>query len=133
MRALLLALCVSALTLHSGAFADPTPTKPSAADLAKARTDLAATAYASALARFESGSATVEDVARWSLRWLDSTSDGATGKAVTLALAAHAARMHDLAEKAAAASKTGRSYTADADVATYYRLEAELWVVRGKR
>jgi hypothetical protein len=129
---MLFALCVSA-AVPSRAFADPTPTKSSAADLAKARSDLAATAYASALARFESGSATVEDVARWSLRWLDSTSDGATGKAVGLALAAHAARMHDLADKTAAASKTGRSYAADADVASYYRIEADLWVTRGRR
>ena len=125
---------VVVLLLSSTAIADPAPTRPtSAADIAKARTDLAAKAFANALSRFEVGSANVEDVARWSLRWLDASLDGATGRVVTTALAAHAARMKDLDDKAIAASNTGRTYAADADAATYYRLEADLWVARGKR
>ena len=130
MRALLITL----IALSSVAVADPAPARPtSAADIAKARSELAAKAFASALSRFEVGTANVEDVARWSLRWLDASLDGATGRAVTTALAAHAARMKDLDDKAIAASNTGRTYTADADAAAYYRLEADLWVARGKR
>jgi hypothetical protein len=129
MRALLITLVLSSVAL-----ADPAPARPtSPADIAKARSELAAKAFASTLSRFEVGSANVEDVARWSLRWLDASLDGATGRAVTTALAGHAARMKDLDDKAIAASNTGRTYGADADAATYFRLEADLWVARGKR
>jgi hypothetical protein len=136
MRApLALATLVTALSLTARAAPAPDApaAKPTAAQLQKERTDLAARAFPGALARFESGTAGVEDVARWSLRWLDAASDGATGKALAAALAAHADRMKDLEDKAVASSRSGRTYTSDVDAATYYRLEADLWVARGKR
>ena len=124
MRPLLL---VIALAISTSAAAAPT-----AAQLAADRVAAASKAYAAVVARLDV--IQPEDIYRWSMRWLDAQlDDPATGKAVPQAFADHAKRMIDLEASVQAGYQKGLKPAFDLAAVTYYKLEAELWVARGKK
>lgn len=84
---------------------------------------LAQKAYASADARFDSGTGDVEAVYRWSVRWYE-----ASRASDPNAAAAHAKRMHDLHAEVGNRFTTGMATAADADAAAFFAAEADLWV-----
>ena len=105
---------------------------PSAAQLAADRVVAASKAYTAAVARLDV--VPPEDIYRWSMRWLDAQlDDPATGKAVPQAFAAHAKRMEDLETQVKASFQQGLKPAFDLASSSYYRIEAELWVARGKK
>jgi hypothetical protein len=119
-----IALClVLAFTLTRAALADP-------AQLANDRAAQAAKVYTALVA--SPVGATPEDLYRWSVRWLDAQLD-AQPKAAAKAFAEHAKRMTDLEAKQQAAYKAAIVDANALAMATYYRIEADLWVARGKK
>lgn len=109
--------------------ATPAVAAPTQAELVKARAEAAAKIYPVVLANFAAGRGTVEDVYRWSVRWLDGEVERTKGKAP---LADHAKRMAELETKAKAARDAGTIPSTDFEIAAYFHVEADLWVLRGK-
>jgi hypothetical protein len=121
--ALLLALTIAA----------PAIAGPSQADLVKNRTDAAAKAYASSLAKWKVGTGTIDQVAGWSMRWLTALREAPLkGAKLKTALADHLARMKDLETAVTDAVNKGTAAPVDAEAVAYFVAEAELWVARGK-
>ncbi|MCX5742553.1 MAG: hypothetical protein NT062_08660 [Proteobacteria bacterium] len=120
-------LLVVALAL---AFAHPVLAKPTQAELRTDRAEMAAKVFPLVLASFEAGKATPEAVYQWSVRWLDADLDRAKGKSTPLA--DHAARMFALEAEAKKQVAAGILQALKGEASTYYRIEAELWVARGK-
>jgi hypothetical protein len=119
--------------LFALAIAAPAIAGPSQADLVKNRTDAAAKVYAASFAKLKAGTATVDQVAAWSVRWLTGMREAPLkGAKLKSALAEHLARMKDLETAVADLVKAGAAATSEAEVAAYYVAEAELWVARGK-
>jgi hypothetical protein len=84
-------------------------------------------------AQLASGRTTVELPYLWSVRWLEASIDGADAKATKQAFADHLARMKTLEAERAKARDAGAASPADADSATYFRIEAEIWAARSKK
>jgi hypothetical protein len=75
----------------------------------------------------------LEALHRWSRRWLEAERKVSNKKAdQTAALQAHSDRMKELEKVAATLAKTGQGPQSAASAATYFRLEAELWVAQAK-
>ena len=91
---------------------------------AKSRVEIAEQAYTLTAAMYQNGMTQIEDVYRWSVRWLDSAGP-ATVKA-------HLQRMQTLEQKAQSRFAAGTAPKTDALAAAYFRAEAEAWVA-GKR
>ncbi len=126
-RTIVLALCASIAAPSSTSEA-----APSAAELAKDRAAAAERAFRTIAAGHRTGRATVEAVYTWSVRWLDAAIETAP-KALKQALADHLKRMTDLEAEVQRMAAAGAAGSLDGDAAAYYRVEAELWSVRGKR
>lgn len=105
---------------------------PSVADLVKDRAAAAEKVYATSLVMFQVGRITADTVHAWSVRWLDAAVDAAP-KTAKQALADHQKRMADFEAEVQKAFAAGRVSALDRDAAAYYRIEADLWVARGKR
>lgn len=103
---------------------------PSATQLAKDRAAAAEKVFRGVVAQQKAGQATVESVHQWSVRWLDAAID--SGEAKKQALADHVTRMTELEALAIKMKDAGVLATSDADAATYFRIESELWQARGK-
>jgi hypothetical protein len=72
-----------------------------------------------------------EEMYRWSQRWLDSQLDlAATKEERRAARRDHFERMKGLEKIAQALVQAGKEPPAHASAATYYRLQAELWLSR---
>ncbi len=104
---------------------------PDAKQLAQDRVAAAEKVYQGTVAASKVGGSTPETAYTWSVRWLDA--ELATGKTIKQALADHLARMTALETDVSRGYKTGRVSSHDHAAAMYFRIEAELWVVRGKR
>lgn len=104
---------------------------PDAKQLAKDRVTAAEKVFTGTINLLKSGRVGVESAYTWSVRWLDA--ELANGKAAKTALADHLARMTAVEADLAKAVHAGVANTTDGDAAAYFKLEAELWVVRGKR
>jgi hypothetical protein len=115
-----LALVITAVLATTPALAAPT---------AKDRAASAEKVYRSTSARLKAGAVTVEVVYQWSVRWLDAELAAKT----KTALADHLARMQELETAMAKARDAGVAHADDAEAATYFRIEAEIWQARGKR
>ncbi len=76
-----------------------------------------------------------EDLYRWSVRWLDARlgEPATTGKAVAIAFAEHAQRMIALEAATKKAFDAGIKNAVELAATSYFRVEAELWVARGKK
>jgi hypothetical protein len=105
---------------------------PSVADLVKDRIAAAEKVYTTSLVMFQTGRATADAVHTWSVRWLDAALDAAP-KTAKQALADHQKRMADFEAEVQKGFAAGRVGPFDRDAAVYYRIEADLWVARGKR
>lgn len=119
MRLLVFAL----IAVSTLAFADP-------AQIANDRAASAAKVYAALTSK--SGTSSAEDLYRWSVRWLDAELD-AHPTAAAKALADHQKRMNDVYAIEQARAKASLAGPNDVEMARYFKLEADLWVARGKR
>ena len=108
-------------------FATAAPTQ-----LQKDRVAAAEKVYKGVSARLQAGTGTTEVVYAWSVRWLDATLD-ADPKATKQAFADHVARMKELEADRTKARDTGQAPPTDADGATFFRIEAEIWAARKKK
>jgi hypothetical protein len=100
--------------------------------LQKDRLAAAEKVFTGTVARVKTGQATADAAYAWSVRWLDAALD-ADPKTAKKAFADHLARMKELEAERAKARDAGTATTTDADAATYFRLEAEVWSTRNKR
>jgi hypothetical protein len=106
---------------------------PSVADLQKQRAELAEKVYKQLVTQLAGASATAETAYAWSVRWMESERDRtADPKARAKAVADHAARMKALEALATARRNQGTMTTTDADAVTFFRVEADLWVLTKK-
>jgi RNA polymerase sigma factor (sigma-70 family) len=75
----------------------------------------------------------VEELYRWSRRWLEAELELGGGKdRREAALRAHHDRMKELAKFAHSQVDAGLAWTSDASAADFYRTQAELWLARGQ-
>ncbi len=111
------------LVFSSVAAADP-------AQLANDRAAQAAKIYATIQAK--AATTPAEDQYRWSVRWLDAQLD-AQPKTAAKAFADHAKRMATTEASATALFKSSLVSDAEVAMATYFRIEADLWAARGKK
>jgi hypothetical protein len=118
------------IALVATASADP---KPDAKQLAADRASTAEKAFDIARKMMQQGMRTPDDVYRWGIRLLDAKLDGAHGKAIADALKEHADRMHDLGGDIEKMYKSGLASQLDQLTSSYFTLEADLWVARGKK
>jgi hypothetical protein len=121
---LVLSLCLAAAAAHA---APSNPTQPPQTTLDKARIDAAKKAHTAFELQFKAGTSTAESVYEWSRRWCE-----AEGCATAPVLEAHFQRMKALEALVAAKYAGGMANAGDKAGAEYYRVEAELWVQRGK-
>jgi hypothetical protein len=117
MRALIIALAFTVSAAH----ADPT-------QLAADRTGAAAKTYG----LLHRDTVAVEDAYRWSVRWLDAKLDESP-KIAKAALADHATRMSELEAQVKLAFDKGQRTSVDVAATAYFRIEADLWVARGRK
>ncbi len=131
--AMKLAPAVIALVALVLATTAPALAAPTQAQLQKERSETAEKVYQASILALKTGKATTEVVYQWSVRWAESEFDRATmARLKKQALVEHAARMLALETEAAKQQAAGLSRVMDTDAATYYRIEADLWVLRGK-
>jgi hypothetical protein len=116
-------LALSLVLVSSLAAADP-------ATIANDRAASAAKVYAGLQAK--GGTASAEDLYRWSVRWLDAQLD-AQPKTAAKALADHQKRMAELLTTEQARNKASLADANEVEMANYFKLEADLWVARGKK
>jgi hypothetical protein len=119
-----LSLCLAAAVAQA---APSTPTQPPATSLDKARVDAASKAYTLYESQFRAGISTAEAVYEWSRRWCE-----ADGCATKLVLEGHFQRMKSLEALVSAKYAGGMANGGDKAAAEYYRVEADLWLQRGK-
>jgi hypothetical protein len=118
MRTLIALAC---LAMATPAFAD-TAVSP----LQRARADSAAKAFALVEARYKSGSADIEAVYRWSVRWYEAQRESQPKPAAQ----DHLKRMQALETTAKARAASGVAPADEAVAAEYFRAEAALWAAR---
>jgi outer membrane protein TolC len=112
------------------ASADP---KLDAKQLAADRIASATKLMESAQRRYTSGTATLADLERASLRVVDAALDGASAKDAATALREHAKLAHALLESVTRRHDAGMASDDDVEEMHYHAIEADLWAVRGKR
>jgi RNA polymerase sigma factor (sigma-70 family) len=105
-------------------------------ELLEKRRDAARKVFNHTLEMFLAGRATLEGLAAWSKRWLEAElalSDKEPDR--TAALKAHLGRLWEVERLTVAKSRVGVLGPETAEAATYYRVEAEIWLFRatGKR
>src|SRR5688572_10329104 len=108
-------------------FAAAAPTQ-----LQKDRVAAAEKVYKGVVSQLAVGRGTLDPVHAWSVRWLDATID-ADPKAAKQAFTDHLDRMKTLEAERAKARDAVLATPADADAATYFRIEAEIWLARKKK
>jgi RNA polymerase sigma factor (sigma-70 family) len=102
--------------------------------LKKALAEAARKTYEQNWARWRGGqTGTVDEIYRWSRRWLEAELELGAGKERReAALRAHRDRMRDLAKFAHMMAWTGQGRSSDASGADYFRIQADLWLARGQ-
>ncbi len=99
-----------------------------AAEIRQAKVDAASRAHAGAQAAYSVGTATLEAVYLWSVRWLEAERANSRKAADKRAAAErHLARMDSLTAEVAKRVAAGIAPPTDSDAVTFYRAEAELW------
>jgi hypothetical protein len=114
--------------------APPKQVKEEELRLKKALRDEARKVYEHNLATHKFGNTPIsmEEMCRWSRRWLEGQLDLAEGRQEQqTALRDHLERMKVVERMAQALVTAGQGRPADASAATYHRLQAELWLARG--
>jgi bla regulator protein blaR1 len=112
---------------------DPAPRAQPAQALLEARLRAARRAYEQTLEAFRAGATRdVEQIYRWSRRWLEAQ-QGLSGRAKdAAAVKDHLARMMDLGKIIEAQYKAGVATAADVAAAEYYRAEAEVELAQAR-
>lgn len=99
-----------------------------AAEIRQAKVDAASRAHAGASTAYSVGTATLETVYLWSVRWLEAERASSRKAADRRAAAErHLARMDTLAAEVTKRVAAGMAPPTDSDAVTFYRAEAELW------
>jgi hypothetical protein len=107
------------------ASADTPPRVPK--DLLEKRLDTARKVYEQNLARVKNGQGQPSGLAEWSERWLDAELALAAAQADRAkALRTHLDRAREVERIATNFARAGQGRQADADAATYFRLQAEI-------
>lgn len=119
------------IALVLGMLVAPVAAAPDAKQLATDRVTAATKVFTSTVTLVKSGRGTVEGAYAWSVRWLEA--ELANGKAAKPAYKDHLARMTTLETDLAKAVAAGVASTTDGEAASYFKLEAEIWALRGKR
>jgi hypothetical protein len=115
--------------------AEPKPPVYDETALKKALVEEARKTYEMDFRRLEAaaGGVTPEGLYRWSRRWLEAQLDPTGIKEDRIAaLRDHLKRMRDLEKRTAALAQTGQGTASDASAGRYYRIQAELWLGRGR-
>jgi hypothetical protein len=99
--------------------------------LARERANAAQKVYTTYVSKLAAGASTAEAVCTWSVRWLDA--ELAAGTTAKTALEEHHARMEKLEKAMTKAAAAGTAPASEGDVASYFRLEAAVWVLNGSR
>lgn len=111
----------------------PAPAKPKVPQkLLEARRDAANRIYEGKMARFQNGldAEAIKDLPDWSRRWVEAEKALNNNKKDHLkALEAHWTRIKEVEQMAEKFFKDGDGTRADFDAATYYRIEAEVWLL----
>jgi len=102
------------------------------AQLVKDRADAAERVFQHVVTAWKTQREKIEVVYTWSVRWLDAVVDR-DARTRKQAFADHLARMQDIESEATKLQTAGTVTVLEAAAASYYRIEAELWVARGKR
>jgi hypothetical protein len=121
-------IALALVTLTAVAAAAP---DPKVVVLQRERLVAAQKVYTVGMTKLAAGAATAEVVCTWSVRWLDA--ELAAGTPAKQAFAEHLARMEKVEAAMTKASAAGVVSSMDADIATYFRLEAALWATVGAR
>lgn len=125
-------LAILALCLAAAAPA-PAAAAPDQARLVQGRVELAGKIFETTRQRWQNGQGTLEDVVLWSTRWLGAERDRPTrGRALKKALEAHRDRMKAVEAEARKRVEAGTSPVVELEQASYFLVEAELWLARGK-
>ena len=124
LRIATVALALVALTAVAAGAPDPKV-------LARDRASAAQKVYAGNLSRMAAGVVTAEIVCTWSVRLLDA--ELAAGTPAKQAFTEHLERMEKVEKAVTSRVTAGTAPSTDADIATYYRIEAALWALNGSR
>ncbi|MCW5805227.1 MAG: hypothetical protein KIT31_22845 [Deltaproteobacteria bacterium] len=122
-----IATLVVALAVSSVALAAPDPK----AVLQRERVTAAQKVYTAGVSRLAAGATSAEVVCSWSVRWLDA--ELAAGTPAKQAFPDHLSRMEKLETAMTKARDAGTVTSTEADVATYFRIEAALWATNGSK
>ncbi len=115
------------LLAGAAALADPPPPPKAPRELLEKRLEAARKVFEQNLARLKSAQAAPAELFGWSERWLEAELALAERQADRArALRDHLDRAREVERLAAGLAKSGQGRQADADAATYYRLEAEI-------
>ena len=119
------------LAAGAAALAQPAPAPRKAPkELLSRRLDAARKVFQENMARLKGAQGQPSDLFGWSERWLDAELALADKQADRVkALEAHLDRTRDVERMAVGYAKSGQGRQADADAATYYRLDAEIRLV----
>jgi hypothetical protein len=113
-------------------FALAIPAAAAPTQLQKDRVAAAEKVFTGTVARVKTGQATADDAYAWSVRWLDAALDAEPG-AKKKSFADHLARMKDLEADAVKRRDAGAAPATEADAASFFRIEAEIWASRAKK
>ncbi len=107
----------------------PAPRIPQ--ELLKQRVSAAQKTYTQILQRVKAGLALPQQLPEWSRRWLEAEKSLSNKNEDHLkALQAHLERVKEVENLCLVGAKRGMMHPADADAATYFRIEAEIWLLQ---
>lgn len=112
--------------------ANPAPAPPGVPrELLERRLEAARKVFRQNLARLKGGQAAPSELFGWSERWLEAELAFAAKQADRArALRDHLSRTQEVERAALSMARAGQGRQADADAATYYRLEAEIRLLK---
>jgi hypothetical protein len=109
------------------------PKKSMPWEVAKAKAEAAKRAAKAFAREYLEGKATVEQVERWSRRWLDAQREISSKRSEQLAAyEGHVERMQELEKAAQTKFESKQGLESDLSVAEYLRLEAQMMLSRAK-
>src|SRR5262245_23808543 len=120
------------LAFAAAAFAEPAPAPLKVPkQVLEKRLEAARKVFEQNLARLKAGQGLPAELFGWSERWLEAELALADKQADrVMALRNHLDRTREVERAAVNSAKTGQGRQADADAATYYRLEAEIRLLK---
>ena len=96
------------------------------------RTDVALRIVTRLMAQYGAGTATIDEVGMWIVRWYNAKRDGLTSVALVSVAQEYVDKMRTLEQLAKAHVQAGVASIVDGDKAEYYRVEAEATLAKVK-